>query len=394
LRNKEGKMKKLLLISPLVFLLCFICGCEKQEQVERLMEDGVEVVINHLEPYKVKGQPDSLILEKEISIDMERDDIAEIGLPDVWGVDADSDGNIYFYRFQSSENFIFKFDKNGNFLNSFGRRGQGPGEIQSLSYFAIDSKDNIIISDNRNRKILFLNNNGRLIKEISYILNISEAVPLENGKYIVTRRIADPSKHITPIRLILCSANFEELNELDVYNQPHFWEGGNKMPYRAFLYIWRITKDKIYIGNEQRGYEILIYDLEGNLLRKIRKEYKPLLLPENLRKDTEASLSNNPSRKQWFYIPKEIPPFNTFFIDDEERLYIMTYEKGFNEGEYIHDVFNSDGIYISRKSLKSYGNLGWELEPLWAVAKNNRLYCLREKESGYKELEVYRMRWK
>jgi len=170
-------------------------------------------------------------------------------------------------------------------------------------------------------------------------------------------------------------------------------EGGSKMPYRAFLLLWKITKDRIYIGNEQRGYEILVYDLEGNLIRKIRKEYEPSLLPDDLKKDAEASLSNNPNRKQWFYVPKEIPPFNTFFIDDEEQLYVMTYEKGFYEGEYIHDVFNSAGVYFSAQSLKSYGKLGWELEPVLTVSKNNRLYCLSEKESGYKELVVYKMRW-
>ena len=32
--------------------------------------------------------------------------------------------------------------------------------------------------------------------------------------------------------------------------------------------------------------------------------------------------------------------------------------------------------------------------PLPAKAKNNRIYCLREKENGYKELAVYNMKWK
>lgn len=376
-----------------LLLVLSVLGCTKQEKVERFVEDGVDVIVNHLKPFEIKGEPSNLFLEKEISIDMERDDIAEIGLPDVSSVNADSDGNIYFYRYQSSENFIFKFNKNGNFIKSFGRRGQGPGEIQRVSYFSIDSKDNIIISDGSNRKIIFFTTDGRLSQEISYSMDITDAVPLVNGKYIVIQRMADPSKHITPIKLILCSANFEELNELDVFNQPHFWEGGNKMPYRAILFFWRITKDNIYIGNEQRGYEILVYDLEGKLLRKIRKEYEPQLLPDNLRDVAEDSLTNNPDRKQWFYVPKEIPPFNTFFVDDEEMLYVMTYERGFNEGEYIHDVFNPDGIFVSRISLKNYGKLEWGLEPLLAVAKNNRLYCLHEKESGYKELVVYKMIW-
>ncbi len=386
-------MKKLIMIIPLAIPLCLILCCQQQEQVERIIEEGVEVVINHQEPYKVKGEPSTLILEKEISIDMERDDLSELGLPDVTSVNADSEGNIYFFRYQRAENFIFKFDKNGDFIKSFGRRGQGPGEIQMVSYFSIDSKDNIIISDGTNRKIIFFDNNGELDKEVSYILNIDSAVPLENGKYLVMQRIRDESLHSIPIRLLLSAANFEELKELDVFNQPLFWEGGNQMPYRAFLFEWRIKNDKIYIGNEQRGYEILVYDLEGNLIRKIKKEHEPALMPDDLRKDAEESLADNPGRKQWFYVPKEIPPFNTFFVDDEEKLYVMAYEKGLKEDEYIHDVFNSDGIYFSRQNLKSYGKLGWELEPLLAAAKNKRLYCLQEKDSGYKELVVYKMRW-
>jgi hypothetical protein len=80
-----------------VFIIFSIIGCAKQEQVEKIQEGGAEVIINHNEPYRVKGQPASLYLEKEISIDMERDEIAEIGLPDVRGIEADSKGNIYFF---------------------------------------------------------------------------------------------------------------------------------------------------------------------------------------------------------------------------------------------------------------------------------------------------------
>ena len=30
---------------------------------------------------------------------------------------------------------------------------------------------------------------------------------------------------------------------------------------------------------------------------------------------------------------------------------------------------------------------------MWVIAKQNYLYGIREKESGYKELVVYRMKW-
>ena len=83
------------------------------------------------------------------------------------------------------------------------------------------------------------------------------------------------------------------------------------------------------------------------------------------------------------YFPKFWSAFQYFFIDDGEYLYIMTYEKGKIPKEYIYDIFNPDGFFIGRKSLE-----GSKIK-----TKNNRLYCLREKDSGYKELVVYKMRW-
>ena len=68
----------------------------------------------------------------------------------------------------------------------------------------------------------------------------------------------------------------------------------------------------------------------------------------------------------------------------------MTYEKGTNPGEYIFDIFNSDGVFIARKSMNIFA---WGRVEISATAKNKHLYCLREKENGYKELVISKMSW-
>jgi len=68
----------------------------------------------------------------------------------------------------------------------------------------------------------------------------------------------------------------------------------------------------------------------------------------------------------------------------------MTYESGENPGEYIFDIFNKDGVFIARMSL-NVQHWGWG--QLNARVKRNRLYIVQEKESGYKELVVYKMNW-
>jgi hypothetical protein len=60
----------------------------------------------------------------------------------------------------------------------------------------------------------------------------------------------------------------------------------------------------------------------------------------------------------------------------------------------MHDIFNSDGLFITRKSMVGYGRWIYPDVSLdRAKAKNNRFYCIREKENGYKELVVSKMRW-
>ena len=61
----------------LVVSLLFCCG-PKGEEIQKYMEDGAEVVVNHLEPYEIKGEPSALLLEEEFRIDPEKEEIAEL----------------------------------------------------------------------------------------------------------------------------------------------------------------------------------------------------------------------------------------------------------------------------------------------------------------------------
>ena len=131
-------------------LLCFTfflsCG-PKQNKVEKIVEDGVEVVINHLEPYKVEGIEATLILEQEMIIDTESNEIVETGLVDMEAFDVDKAGNLYIILWTSNENFVYKFDNRGKFVKSFVRRGQGPGEIEWGGSVKFISDNELMIID-------------------------------------------------------------------------------------------------------------------------------------------------------------------------------------------------------------------------------------------------------
>jgi len=360
------------------------------------MEDGVEVIVNHLEPYKIKGEPSSLHLEEEFTIDTEEDEIAKLGVTDVRAFDVDSEGNIYFFQERESDkNLVYKFDKNGHFATLFGRRGQGPGEIQAPVYLNITGKDEIPIQDYGVFKLYIFDREGTIIKETRLVSKGAGQFafyPLENGNYLKFRDYFDPStKHRYDV-LELYNSKFEEIKELDRCDYgPGVAFTQQKKKGSPRVFIIEVTDGMIYLGHENRGYEILTYDLDGKLLKKIRKEYNPADLPDEFK---ENLIVNFGRFKDKLIIPDKMPPFHYFFLDEEGRLYVKTYEPGNNKHEFIHDVFNSDGIFITRTSLPGFGSWMYPGRDLnRARAKNHRLYCIQEKESGYKELAVHKMIW-
>ena len=64
---------------------------------------------------------------------------------------ADDDGNIYVLL--RVEGLIRKFDRNGNYLLTIGREGQGPGEFIQPTRFLIDNRNTLHVIEYGNRRV-------------------------------------------------------------------------------------------------------------------------------------------------------------------------------------------------------------------------------------------------
>lgn len=380
---EEARLRRLLCFLLVAGLLAS-CGGPKS-QVDRIYEDGIEVVLNHLEPYRIKGQPSELSLEKVLTIDVERDDLAEAGMGTGGEWDADDDGNIYVVGFKNRENFIYRFDHAGHMLDSFGRRGQGPGELLGPSLSGVYGRE-VVLSDFLGMKYVVYDLDGRVIRD-KRLGHPDRLSPLGNGNLVAFGPRPDPNANAFFYNLILCDSEFNELKVLDRYEWPS--DDSRMYPY----FMWRVSGDKIIVANEARRYELWVFDLDGRLVRKIRKEYRPAKVTEEIKEAILGPEYRRSESSQSKYFPDPLPPLNQFFTDDEGRVFVMTYEPGPNPGEYIWDIFNPDGVFIGRKAL----NLVWAglyLGSRYTFARKGRLYCHEEKDSGFHELVVYKMIWK
>jgi hypothetical protein len=381
------------------FFFLFQCG-RKGVQVEKATENGVEVVTNHLEPYSLPGVPSTLKLEKVLSIDTEKDEIAKAGLTTMETFAVDSAGNIYFMLVTKSDNFLYKFDRNGKFLTSFGRKGQGPGEFDYGGDLLVDGEDRVIAKDMTKEKFIVFGNDGAMIEEIKLDKHRSFVKYLGHKKFLTEWQEDAPEKPV--YRNHYCISN-DTLSENQEFYRFEFDDSSRAPRYRAVGsgFVIGGTDGNIFVGDSTENYAILVFNLEGKLARKIRKAFRPVPVTAEFktlyRKRQERRGSVGQELLSKVYFPPHLPPFRYLFSDDQGRLYVMTYER---EGErnYSYDIFTSEGVFIGRFELDNvrvnyFEGQRYNDSPMDVLVRGDRLYCLREKDSGFRVLTVYKMRW-
>lgn len=383
-------MKKLLFLF-ILFSLLFHCGPGQSggEKVERIMESGVEVVINKEEPSRIKGEPSTFTLEEEFRIDTESENLAGLGIRGIDEMDVDSEGSIYL----STGGRVLKFDSTGRFIQAIGQTGQGPGEYQMASSLRITDSGLLSFFDAQNSKFLFFHPDGTLEKEIKKTARMFTFVGLylDNGHYLLRERINDLEKGTRTFHFVLFDQDFAKIKDLP----PSYWieipgnqsEKNSLLPYRM---THAVSNGKIYVSsNVTDNLEIEVYDFQGELMKKIRKKSERIAVSREYKERTIEKWKKSPAweelnYKEKHYFPDYFPPFKEFWVDEEERILVETYKEGKSPEEMFVQIFNPEGIFVGTTYLKTARTRKF---------KNNRLYCVYRKKSGYDELVTYKIRW-
>ncbi|MGD8539914.1 MAG: 6-bladed beta-propeller [Candidatus Aminicenantes bacterium] len=368
-------------------LVLTIIGCgRQQQQVEKRLEDGVEVIINHIDPYQIEGQSPSLRLEEVMTLDTEDPEVDAAGLVDINAFQVDSEGNIYCLSNRGENHFFFKFNREGKFVKAFGAKGQGPGEMEFPLLPRILPQNQLTVTDVL-KKLMIFDAEGKVVSETRIDPVFVIVNPLENGNFVAFWKAGAEDaadKHFKE-KVSLFNPEDEEIRQLDVLHI------AKKIYFLDPIFSWHVGRNRTYHINEQRGYEILVYDSEGSLIQKILKQYDAVRLTADTKDALLEGMPDKPQLLDTAIIPDYLPPVHAIFSDEEGRLYAVTFEAGERPGEYWCDVYTNEGVFFTRISLPVH--FSRDSFPIYALVKNQHLYCVGEKENGYLQLKVFRMLW-
>ncbi|NIM58321.1 MAG: 6-bladed beta-propeller [Candidatus Aminicenantes bacterium] len=361
---------KFIFILITIFFVSMTCSkATKEDEREwkgKVENEGeVRIVKNPAEPFYGEIYLD---LEEELSIGNENDE--NYMFNGVTDVAADSQGNIYVL---DRGNFrVQKFDHNGQYLQTIGKKGQGPGEFERPARLFLDSQENMYVTDGgrriEGRMIKIFDNRGKFVRvmrldspisdfhvdsEGNILANIAQNV--ERGTIKAVVKMNSEGKLIKKI------AEFSDVKQVIKRNSDRtasFRVSHHYTPRLSFSPI----NEQTFLYAYSAEYKVFVIDKDGKLVMQIQKEETPNSISRREKERIIEMLEESISRSgpKW---PKDVleeacdfPPTRPFFMwaiaDDMKRLFLWRVKSVLDESEEReYDLFNKEGYFIYRAKI-------------------------------------------
>jgi hypothetical protein len=379
-RRLRCEMKTLLCLTLCLFITFGIFSATEGQEVKTV--DGIKIIKNGKKPKPLKGEPSKISFELDCVIG-ESDD-PEKSFSEVSTFVVDDNEILYALDFKDRK--IKVYDKEGKFIRSFGEQGQGPGELDMPAGIHLTPDNELLIEDATQRKLVYFTLEGTYLRHFSFA-----------DRLALVNLLMGPNGHFLGRELKLEGEKmFFVIKKFDPELKPQFSidqiefaipipGSGNKIDLMDMLSIYQFDgSGNIYYGRNI-DYEIKVYTQDGTHVKSIQKEYDPQKVTEE---DIEEILNRIPdvgpiNVKELFNFPEKFPPYQYFTLDEEGRVFVRTWNKGKNYGEFITDVFDSEGRYITRFPSKM-DIRAW---------KKGKAYSYEENEEGFKVIRAYNVLW-
>ena len=329
-----------------------VCAQEPLWNGKIVHEDGVEVIKNPAEPLY------GLIhfeLEEDLSIGSEEDE--NYFFYRNYDMTVDKDGNIYVV--DGGHDRIQVFDREGIFVRSIGRRGQGPGEFQSpLDVFVSDQKGEIYVPDFR-IAIKIFDLNGSYLRSIplnqinrSYCISPGGAVIAETDKYIFEETNRGRIRKIVASLHFLNSTDGSEIPIASFPDQLSKIIEGQLIKSRdGFEHVFQMcaTGPETFVYGFSSGYNLNVINSTGKLLLKIQKESPPIPISKKEKDAVRETFRDSPIKNlNNIPFPDHKPHFGKVLADGE-WIFVEHHKSPQDRSEvWSMDVFNSQGFYLHK----------------------------------------------
>jgi hypothetical protein len=300
--------------------------------------------------------------------------------------------------FVQDQDQLLEFDADGKFLRNLFKKGQGPGEMGYVANYFL-SQDKIIVHSINPNKILWLDGDGSLSKEISLPKELTMCLlrHYAEGTYYFQKSSWPEMKGNEEIKdvpedLIAFSETSGQPKTIASFPTKYLMvqAGGARemIPIDKFLIIpW--PQKGLAVSHTQE-YLVSVFDLPtGRVVRTFRRDYRRVKPPEKVDEKRQPRVIIN---EKTYTAPRQK------FQDDiknllahGEELWVVTSTADERKG-VLFDVFNREGRYIDNFYLRfPHGLPDSRAGFLQMELSGDSLYLIEKDENEISTLVKYKL---
>ncbi len=360
---KQTTLIQLVLIILAIASMLFCCSQQDQDNEWRAVkkkEEGTTIITN---PKNPKYGEISLDLVEDLSIG--NDDDENYLFYRVESIIVDNEENIYVLDAGNCR--VQKFNKNGEYLQTIGRKGQGPGEFTNPAAFYRDREGTLYVLGQM--KIQVFDAAGEYKKSIPLENRIYEFMITPDGQIIthtILRVDEGNKKAIIKLdlegKIIATMAEFSDVKAVQskteegntvtfkAYHQYNYWPYLYPAGWEGFVYAYP-SKYKIFNMNTKGELRLIIQrNIAPNLISREEKNF----IMSGIKRQAERrgiQLTNDVLETACQFPPHR-PFFNRILLDNAGRIYVRKAGSVLDGNIEVQlDIFSKDGFYFYRASV-------------------------------------------
>jgi hypothetical protein len=310
---------------------------------------------------------------------------AEGSGPDVFGevrdIEVDAAGRIYVLDHQARA--IRVFDRNGRYVRSLGREGEGPGEFRTPTGMALGPDQRLWVADTRTARFTVFDTSGALAATYPRLAQaygwawdggISRA-----GQLVDPTRISVGNERRQGLLLYDSAGSVFDTLPLPVVPEL-YWElegGSGAQRFLTFIQVpftptlaWRYDPaGAVWVANTAR-YALYRVSLRGDTTFGLIREHQPVRVTAEDRERAIAGILGSMQVPAGRLDPGRMPDFHPaimgFVLDDRGYVWVQP------RGPSGFDVFDDAGRYLGNVAMPTRG---WRLAPV-PLIRGAHLYYL------------------
>ena len=351
--------KELIFLVPLLVLFSLSCSRQGKEDsgwrgvIE--YKNGIKVIKNPDEP--AFGQLD-LDLALDLSLGSEEDENYQFYRIEDIGVD--NQGNIYVL--DAGSHRIQKYGSDGSYLQTIGRKGQGPGEFDTPYGMFVNEEGGIYVHDGMRVKV-FKRDGSYLRETILEIFSHDISVDRDGNIWGIGRLPTEKGSTRSVIKLSKTGKLEKIIADFPPPEVAIRSEGGRGVMFfidheyvHELCYIPLNSQSTLYAHSSE--YSLYRIDIRGETELIMEKDEKPSSISQ--REKDAIYEKHSDFEEKW---PREVvkdairfPPHRPFFsrilADDKGRIYVERVRSVLDRRmEIDFDIFSKDGYYLYQVSL-------------------------------------------